>query len=436
MTAAYMMSGYANGTTLPNKLGAIGGMSYYSACNALQSMGIMLTLPLSGKLGDTFGRKIIVVIGILLQALSQAGMALTDNPLLFTILYTTAGCGSGFYLSMAYALIADVMEPQECPKYFGFITAANAVGCLIGPVIAGQLVSRSLVPLGFCAYMIPMAIAMIGIIVLYPNVKANLMKGAKFDFPGLLLIVMTICCLVIWLSLGGTLFPLFSPLGIALVILGIIFAILMVKRELKVTNPAVPLTMFRNKRFTTAFVCQLFAAAYAVMSAAYIIVYCMEVMQLPATQYSMVTIPQTVIQFLVGLFAGGWMAKKMVSRVRQVGLLSMVASLVALTIMFLLKPTSPFFVCCIATGIGGIGQATMQVSFIPLFASEIDQKEMGAAQSMFSFGGVGGSCIFSSLAGIILTFTGSYNNVFLLGAVCAGIALVIGIFRFKMPAAE
>jgi MFS family permease len=430
LAAACTASSYGGSIILPTKLKAIDGMSFYAASSALSAMGMMLILPLLGVLYSKFGKKAVTITGLFLQIVTRILAIIVVDPTLFIIIWMFNGLSTGMYMPASYAIMAEVVTTQERPKYYGLIATFNALGALIGPVLVGILVDHGLSSLGFLSYIPLVIIPIIGLFMFYPNQKG---KVEKFDFAGVGLLFMAISCIVVWLSMGGTAFSWVSPIGIALIAVGIISFIALIKVELSKENPAVPVGMFKKKRFTAVFLCQMLLTAYAACAAGYAIAYVQQVMQASAFASSTITLPQTIVQAIFGVIIGSFVSKNFIKRFRPMAILALVCYTVAMLIFFLLKPDTTIFVIYIATALGGIGQSVSQSSFAPYFQTELEPEEIGTAQAMYTFASTGGGTIFAALGGAILSLGFGFNGVFLLGTVFCSVSLLIVLllFRFK-----
>lgn len=433
MSCGYMVAAYANGTAVATQLQSIDGYHLFPVASALQPMGMMITISMAGKLGDTAGRKPIAIIGIVLHMIFQLMLGFLTDPILFVAAYTLVGVAAGLYLSLSYAFIADVTEPMERSKYYGYLATFNAIGCLAGPFVAGRLMQVNLTAMSFYFYIPVSLISLLIILVVYPNKKANLSAGTKFDFLGLSYLAISIAGIVLWLSLGGKYFGRFEVTGLLMLAAMVLFGILLVRRELNIPNPAVPLAIFRKKRFTVAFLCQFFYGAYATCALAYTIVHAIFTMNVDPGIASLVTMPQTIVQAVTGMFIGKWMAKKFAPRIRVTALLAFGCTSIGLLIFAMTQASSPFFLLCIATAIGGFGYACGQTCLTPFFQTELEPREIGAAQGMFMFASSGASCIFSAVAAALLGAGMSYNAVFFAGLAFTMAAFIIALIWFKLP---
>ena len=96
-----------------------------------------ITAPLVGPISDTYGRRPVLLIGLLLMALGVlgSGVAWSYGSLLALRLIT--GIGSAMILPTIMAALADNLPPEKLGKAVGFITSSSWVGVALGvPAIA------------------------------------------------------------------------------------------------------------------------------------------------------------------------------------------------------------------------------------------------------------------------------------------------------------
>jgi MFS family permease len=116
---------------------------------ALPTIGIaltiatVLTLPiilLTGTLVDRFGGQRLVVVSQLLQAAGFLGYLVVHSfsMLLFMALLVTAG--TRIFYTASIALIAEIANPDERDRWYGFVGATQWLGQAIGGLLAGFIV--------------------------------------------------------------------------------------------------------------------------------------------------------------------------------------------------------------------------------------------------------------------------------------------------------
>jgi MFS family permease len=420
LTVTAMMANYGGSIVLPSKLAEINGMDYYSVISAINSMGMMLALPLVGMLCSRFGTKAVTLTGLFLQVAIRFILIKTTGVLPFAVLWTLVGVSGGLYISAPYAIMGAIVTPQERAKYYGMLATASAIGGLVGPALTGFVIDR------FSTN--------IGLVSLYPNQKRP--SAGKFDGAGIALLVLAICGIVLWLSLGGKLFAFVSPAGLGLLAVGIVCAVSLIMVERKSANPSVPIHMFRKKRFRFTFLIQMLMVAYSTCVMAYGIVYVTRTMGQSSLVGSTVSMPQTIVQLICGVTLGAFISKAFKKRFPAMGKLALILYTAALVIFTCLNPNSPMFVIYIATAMGGVGQAISQSTFAAFFQTELKPEEFPAAQGMYQFASSGGATVITAIFGAALNMGFTLNHIFLLGACFIGVATIIGFVGFRFPKEE
>ncbi|WP_416210247.1 MFS transporter, partial [Frankia sp. Cr1] len=99
--------------------------------------------PLYGKLGDLYGRKTIFQIAIVIFLLGSALAGLSQSMLQLIIFRGVQGIGAGGLISLALAIIGDVISPRERGRYQGYFGAVFGAASILGPLIGGFLVDQA-----------------------------------------------------------------------------------------------------------------------------------------------------------------------------------------------------------------------------------------------------------------------------------------------------
>jgi len=419
---------------LPQRMLDMDAMVFYPLATAIGTLGMMLVLPLIGKLIAVFGIKTITIFGILFQFATRVFLMFIISPIPFLFMYALSAVAVGIYIAVPFAMIAEIVEIEDRPKYYGMVVTFQAVGSLSGPVITGQLMDMGFQSLGFVSYLPFLIVATPIIMALYPKHRKTVQTaGEKTDLAGIFLLVISITCVIFYLSLGGQFFGWMSPVGIALIVVGIVRLILLIRIESKHPNPSVPIVMFKKKRFTVAFLSSMLAAAFMSVYGAYVIAYTQQIMQVPAIISSTCAIPLTITQAVFGAVTGRILGKKFAQRFRPVALTSLLLLFIATLLVCFLQPDSSMIIIYVASALGGIGTVVPQSNYTAFFQTELQPKEYSSAQGMFTFGSTGGSCIYIAISGALMNSGGTFNHSFILAAGFSAAALLIGIIGIHLP---
>lgn len=112
------------------------------------TMGVMISIfalfqlivsPIAGYLSDKFGRKIMIVMGMLIFAVSELIFGLAQNITWFYTSRALGGIAAAFLMPAVTAYVADLTNMKERAKAMGLVSASISGGFIIGPGIGGLI---------------------------------------------------------------------------------------------------------------------------------------------------------------------------------------------------------------------------------------------------------------------------------------------------------
>jgi MFS family permease len=108
----------------------------------VQVLTTILSKPIMGRMSDRWGRKSIIVAGMVLCAGSFAAIPLLTSFSLLMITALVFGLGEAFVTSSSAALVADVCQEKHFGTAMGTFGTIFDVGHASGPILAGLLIAR------------------------------------------------------------------------------------------------------------------------------------------------------------------------------------------------------------------------------------------------------------------------------------------------------
>lgn len=107
---------------------------------AVFAAGNALALTVTGRLTDRFGRRPLVLVGLVVNGVATTALGLSGDVVTFVVLSLVAGMGSGTMNPGQQAAVADVIGPDRSggPVLARYQMSADA-GQILGPVVAGAL---------------------------------------------------------------------------------------------------------------------------------------------------------------------------------------------------------------------------------------------------------------------------------------------------------
>ncbi|GBG11746.1 MFS transporter [Paenibacillus agaridevorans] len=103
------------------------------------SLTQLLFSPLAGRFADKFGRKRMIVIGMLVFALSEVLFGFAHSPALLFVSRLLGGISAAMIMPAVIAYAADITTKEERATGMGYINAAITTGFIIGPGIGGYI---------------------------------------------------------------------------------------------------------------------------------------------------------------------------------------------------------------------------------------------------------------------------------------------------------
>src|SRR5256712_10179909 len=174
------------------------------------------TVPVYGKLSDLYGRRIIVLAGIVIFLAGSAlsGLAVTMGQLIaFRVLQ---GIGAAALTSSAFTVIADLFVPADRPRYQGLFGGVFALASVVGPYLGGLLTDHLSWRWVFYVNLPVGIVAVAFIAAKMPRLHSGL--RATVDWAGTFLLIASVVPLLLAVTLDKQQYPWSSPAVVVLLI--------------------------------------------------------------------------------------------------------------------------------------------------------------------------------------------------------------------------
>jgi EmrB/QacA subfamily drug resistance transporter len=289
----YSIDGTAVAVAFPNFIRELGTNVLWAAWTmSIFFIGVVTTMPLAGNLSDTYGRKKIFLISLVLFTSGSLACGLAPDIYTLIAFRFIQGVGGACFLPTASGVVSDLF-PENRQTAIGLFTSVFVIGSIIGPNLGGWIVSRY--SWRYVFYInLPIGIGLMALILIL--LKENKMAaqphidvvGASF-FSGAVLFAM------LGLNLIGESFSSISLLfsGIFLV-LGLSFGLLFLHQERKETNPMLDIALLRSKPFLAANLLNLLIGAGVIGLFAFIPLYATSVYKLSTLMSGMILTPRSL----------------------------------------------------------------------------------------------------------------------------------------------
>jgi EmrB/QacA subfamily drug resistance transporter len=198
--------------------------------------------PLYGKISDLFGRKRIFLFAIVVFLIGSALSGLSQNMYQLIIFRGVQGLGAGGLISLAMAIIGDVIPPRDRGRYQGYFGALFAVSSVLGPLVGGFLVDQAS---WRWVFYVNLPIGAVALVVVNRVLKLDHKpRKAKIDFTGALLLVGGVSLILVGVQNAGE-DAKFTATSLIYCVAGLPLVAAFAFWERRATEPILPLRLFQ-----------------------------------------------------------------------------------------------------------------------------------------------------------------------------------------------
>jgi EmrB/QacA subfamily drug resistance transporter len=412
-------------TALPTIVGDLGGLNHLSWVVTAYLLTSTVSVPLYGKVSDLLGRKIVFQAAIVIFVAGSMLAGLSQNMLELVLFRALQGVGGGGLISMAQAIIGDIVAPRERGKYQGYLGAVFAFASVVGPLLGGWFVDHLTwrwvfyvnVPVGAMALLVTSSVL---------NVNFRRVQHA-IDYLGAALVMGSATCLLLVTVWGGVQYPWGSPTIIGLAIVGVVLLVLFIVQEGRAAEPVIPLRLWRDPVFSVASGLE-FLVGFAMFGAIiFLPLYLQTVGGASAENSGLLILP-----LMAGLMISSIGSGRMITRTGRYKRFPIVGTATIAVAMYLMSTmgvgtsriTSSLYMVVLGLGIGMIIQVMVLAvqNSVPhsdlgtATATESFTRSMGGAFGVAIYGAIFNNRLAFNLAQLLPTGRGSVNAAQLQGS--------------------
>jgi EmrB/QacA subfamily drug resistance transporter len=376
-------------TALPTIVGDLGGIAHLSWVVTAYLLTATIVGPLYGKLGDLYGRKLVLQVAIVLFLIGSALCGLSQNMAELIGFRALQGLGAGGLMVVTFAVVGDVIPPRERGKYQGYFGAVFGFSTVVGPLLGGFFVDN--LSWRWIFYVnLPVGLVALAVIALAFHSSVGRRRHAM-DYLGAALLAGTLASVVLFTSLGGTTWAWSSPKIIALIVLSIVFLPAFLWVESRAAEPILPLSLFRNHTFSVTSAVG-FIVGFALFGAiTYLPLYLQVAKGSSPTKSGLQLTPLMAGVLITSIFSG-----QVISRVGRYRVFPIVGTALMAVAMFLLSQIeagTATWVSEIYAAILGLGLGMVMQVLILAVQNSVPHSVLGVATS--------GSTMFRQIGGSI-----------------------------------
>ncbi len=363
-----------------------------------------ITTPLYGKLSDIYGRRPFYLFAIAVFVVGSALCGIATSMYELAGFRALQGIGAGGLMSLALAIIGDLVPPRERAKYQGYFMAVWGTSSVLGPVIGGFLAGQSSI-LGLAGWRwifwinVPLGIAAFAVVLRVLHLP-HTRRDHRIDWPGALALVLCLVPLLIVAEQGRT-WGWDSGRSLLCYVLGAVGLVLFLVAERAYRDDAIlPLRMFGNRTFSVSSVASIVLGA-GMFGGILLLPQYLQVVHGSSPTVSGLQMLPLVLGIMVGAMSSG-LAIARTGKYKAfplVGVVLMVVALVALALV--VEADTSVWTLVPYMLVLGLGLGFNMQPVIVAVQNAVSPREMGVATSSVTFfrqmGGTIGTAAFLSI---------------------------------------
>ncbi|MFF5857947.1 MFS transporter [Streptomyces sp. NPDC012751] len=234
-------------TAVPQIVGDLGGFSVFSWLFSGYLLAVTVTLPVYGKLSDTFGRKPVLVVGATVFLLGSLLCAAAWNMGSLIAFRIVQGLGGGALQGTVQTLAADLYPLAERPRIQSRLSTVWAVSSVAGPGLGGVLAAYADWRWIFLVNL-PIGVTALWLVVRHLHEpEREKAPRARVDWAGALAVFAAGGALLTALVQGGVAWPWLSAPSLALFGTGLALVCVVMAVERRAAEPIIPGWVWRRR---------------------------------------------------------------------------------------------------------------------------------------------------------------------------------------------
>ncbi|TAN33960.1 DHA2 family efflux MFS transporter permease subunit [bacterium] len=386
------------GTAIPRIVADLNGLDRLAWVTTAYLVTSTTMTPIAGKLGDLFGRKPFLLVGMIGFVVASAFCGLAQDMTQLIVFRGIQGIFGGVLFATVFTVIGDLFPPDQRARAQGLFGAVFGLSSIVGPTAGGFItdhwswrwVFEVNIPVGIVA----VAVVLAGL----PYVRSKA-SWRDIDFWGAATLAAGVVPLLVALTItrdhAWTSPEVMGLLALATVMLAVFGFI-----ESRVEHPIVPLELFKNPTFSVSMLVGFLTAFGMFGSILFTPLVFQGVLGISATNSGALITPM-----MFGLLAASTLTGFVMRRIRYYRLLGTLGVVVMIFGMWLLSqilPGTPEWHVVAALIVVGLGIGVTFPLYLTAVQTALPRQYLGVASSQIQFWRNLGGTVGSAILGAVL----------------------------------
>jgi len=356
--------------------------------------------PLYGKISDLFGRKTIFQFAIVLFLVGSVLCGVAQSMVQLILFRGVQGLGAGGLISLALAIVGDVISPRERGRYQGYFGAVFGASSVLGPLIGGTLVDG---PGWRWVFYVNVPIGIIALVVTNRVLALDyLRRKARIDVLGAALLVGGVSLFLVAVQNSGREARI-SGGDFVLGAIGLLLVAAFVAWETRASEPVLPLRLFRDPVFRVSSVLSVITGAVMFGAIIFLPRYFQGVRGVSATVSGLRLLPLLAGLLLTSIGSGRLISR--IGRYKAFVVAGTAILAVGLGLLTSLTVTTGALLLSVDMFVVGLGLGLFMQTLVLATQNSVGMRDLGVATSAVTFFRTLGGAVGASVLGAVQTST-------------------------------
>lgn len=392
-------------TALPTIVGELGGLDHLAWVVTGYLLAQTIVTPVYGKLGDLYGRKLVLQSAIVLFLVGSALCGMSRSMTQLILFRFVQGLGGGGLNVTTQAVVGDIVSPRERGRYQGIFGAVFGLASIAGPLLGGYFTTH----LSWrWIFYVNLPLGIVALVVLAATLPGQSQRRSHvIDYAGAGLLAVALSGMTLIADMGGTAFPWSSGLVLGLIAVTAVALVGFVLVERRAREPVLPLHLFGQRTFSVTSLIGLIVGFALFGSVTYLPVYLQLVKGIGPTQSGLQMLPM-----MGGMLVTSVVSGQLISRTGRYKLFPVLGTAVmslGLILLSRLTVVSSAWAASFDMLMLGLGLGLVMQVLVIAVQNAVDYADLGVATSGATLFRLVGGSLGTAILGAIFAHRLSVN---------------------------